>query len=365
MRLHEQRSAAAGGPRPTFSVLVATYNHEAYLPEALESVEAQSFTDYELVIVDDGSTDRTPELLAAWQAEFARRRPNRVVIARTENGGQSRAYEHGLRFCEGEYVCLLDSDDRWAPRKLEAVRAAVAEHPEVGMVCHPVLVVGPDGRPTGRMRPSRARLSRGDLRAQVRRTGRTVAAVTSGLTVRSDVLRSLLPMPTTRFRFGADGYITTGASLRAPVEVIPEPLAFYRIHPTGQYVTRMLSEDGPRLAMDIHRAVASHFGLEDSLKRSSYFTRHEFAEAKLHGGAAQQLRAFARLLRATASDDDFDPATRLVLGALWTVGALAPRSLFIRLWRWFQLRHTGLDLALGARAVGRHAMPPAPATTGR
>jgi hypothetical protein len=233
------------------------------------------------------------------------------------------------------------------------------------LICRPVLVSGPAGRLTGRVRPSRARLSRGDLRAQVRRTGRTVAAVTSGVTLRSDVLRSLLPMPTTSFRFGADGYLTMGASLRAPVEVIAEPLAHYRIHPTGQYVTRMLSEDGPRLAMDLARVVARHLGLEESLTRNSYFTRHELAEAKLHGGGLQQLRAFARLLRATACDEDFEPGTRIALGAFWMVCLAAPRHLFLRLWRWFQLRHTGLDLVLGARPRPPEATPPAGIAAGR
>lgn len=328
--------------RPTFSVLVATYNHEAYLLQALESVAAQSFKDYEVVIIDDGSTDRTPELLAAWKEEFSARCSNRVVILRTENGGQSRAYEHGLAVCEGQYISLLDSDDRWMPDKLEAVHAVAADRPAAAMICHPVFIVDAEGAATGHIRPRLARLSHGDLRVRVRRTGRTVAAVTSGVTVRAQVLRELLPIPIKKFPFGADGYITTGASLRGSVEVVGRPLAWYRVHPKGQYVRRMLSEDGPRLAMEVHSVVARHLGIEEGLTRSSYFTRHAFADAKFHAGLPQQLRAYGRLLRATALDDAFGLPARIALSLFWTVCLAAPRAQFLGVWRWFQLRHVGL-----------------------
>jgi glycosyltransferase involved in cell wall biosynthesis len=334
-------NAPMHGLQPAFSVLIATYNHEAYLLEALESVATQSFKDYEIVIIDDGSTDRTPELLAAWKAEFAARRSNRVVIVRTENGGQSRAYEHGLYFCEGQYISLLDSDDRWMPDKLEAVHEVAINRPAAVMICHPVAVMNHGGTPTGQIRPSRAQLSQGDLRARIRRTGRTVAAVTSGVTIRANVLRELLPMPTKRFSFGADGYITTGASLRGPVEVVRRPLALYRVHPSGQYFARMLSKHGPRLTMEHQLVVARHFGLENAIRRSSYFGRHAFAAAKLEGEFLEQVRSYGCLVRSTVLDEAFTVPERLALAAFWTVCLAIPRRSFFRLWKWFQLWHIG------------------------
>jgi glycosyltransferase involved in cell wall biosynthesis len=328
---------------PTFSVLIATYNHASYVMEALESVAAQGFTDYEVVVVDDGSTDETASTLAAWVRSYTRRFPNRVVISRIANQGQSGAYEHGLDLCTGRYVALLDSDDHWLPAKLEAVHHVVTTDPDAALIVHPVLVMGPNGTLTGRVRPSQAALSRGDLRERIRRTGRTVAAVTSGVTVRSDVLRALLPMPTKGFRFGADGYITLGASLRGTVEVIPKPLALYRIHPSGQYVARMLSEHGPRLTMEHQLIVARHFGLENAIRRSSYFGRHAFAAAKLEGDFLEQVRSYGRLLRSTALDESFSLPARLALAAFWTACLATPRRSFFELWKWFQLWHTGAD----------------------
>jgi glycosyltransferase involved in cell wall biosynthesis len=327
---------------PMFSVLIATYNHAQYICEALDSVSAQSFADYEIIVVDDGSSDNTSAVVDHWIRNFTARNTQRVVLLRTENGGQSAALEHGIGFSTGKYICLLDSDDRWLATKLEAVRQIAVEQPDAVMICHPVVIMGPAGEATGRIRPSRAKLSGGDLRARVRQTGRSVAAVTSGVVIREDVLQELLPFPTKSFRFGADGYITTGASLRGRVATTDEPLAMYRIHPDGQYFRRMLSEDGPRLAMELHRTIARHLGIEQNLHRSSYFARHVFAERKLHGSAREQVHAYANVLRATLGDDAFTIRARLTLIAFWTASLMAPRRLFLSLWRSFQLRHMGL-----------------------
>jgi hypothetical protein len=206
--------------------------------------------------------------------------------------------------------------------------------------------MGPTGIPTSQLRPHRAALSRGALREQILRTGRIVAAVTSGVTVRADVLRALVPMPTREFRFGADGYITTAAGLAGNVVALQKALAMYRLHPGGQYVRRMLSDEGPRLAMEIHTTVARHLGFEDGLKRSSYFTRHAFAAAKFHGAAAEQLTSYQRLIRATVLDATFSLAARLALVVFWTLCLVVPRTWFRRLWLAFQRRHTGIDRAL-------------------
>lgn len=345
---------------PFFSILIATYNQAEYIAETLASVEAQTFTDYELIIVDDGSTDGTAERMSAWIEKFHRTHANRVVVSRIENSGQSAAMEHGFEFCAGEYICLLDSDDRWLPEKLAEVHRIASQDPTAGMIGHPVYVIGPDGRRTGDVRPKRARLSEGDLRKQVRRTTRQVAAATSGVVIRADVFRSLLPMPTRGFRSGADSYLTFGASLSAPVRVIAEPLAEYRLHPEGQYLQRMMTVEGLSRTVMLQRAIADHFGLEAVARRNSFFARNEFAAAKLGGNFRRQLRTFSGLAFATLLDGSFALTQRLVLLGYWTVCMLAPSALFVRLWRTFQLRQTGYDKVLqlsSNKAHGARALP--------
>jgi glycosyltransferase involved in cell wall biosynthesis len=126
---------------PLVSVVVPTFNRAYCLAQALESALAQSHRDLELVVVDDGSIDATPDLLAA----FAERDP-RVRLARQPNLGVAAARNHGLRLARGAYIALLDSDDVWVPWKLEAQLAVLEGLPEAGMVWTDLTAVDPVGR---------------------------------------------------------------------------------------------------------------------------------------------------------------------------------------------------------------------------
>ncbi|MGH7498272.1 MAG: glycosyltransferase family 2 protein [Gemmatimonadales bacterium] len=319
---------------------MAAHNHADYVVEALASAGRQSNRDFEVVVVDDGSTDATADRIASWMADFTRSHQNPVRLHRIRNSGQSAAMAHGFGDCRGRYICLLDSDDRWLENKLEEVQRAAEAAPDAGMIVHPMHVIDSLGRRTGQVRPLRARLSNGDCRDALRRTGRHVAPGTSGVVIRSDIFARLVPMPTSTFPFGADAYLTFGATLLAPVRALSEPLAEYRIHSSGQYLRRMVTEEGLTRTCEFQRTIAGHFGLEAVLQRNSYFMRNVFALGKLKGGYGSQLAAYRSLIGATAHDDSFRPEVRLLLNAFWSVCFLAPRPVFLRLWRRFQLMQT-------------------------
>lgn len=339
--IHPIHPPAEPRTTPMFSVLIATFNQSGFILETLEAVAGQICSDYELVIVNDGSTDDTEERVSSWIRRFSRNHPNRVVLSTTPNGGQSAAFEHGFGLCSGRWIALLDSDDRWLPEKLQSVADVIATDPTSGMIVHPLYVIDASGRRTGDIRPKRARLSEGDLREQMRATARHVAPATSAVAIRADVFRELLPMPTKQFPSAADSYLTFGATLLAPVHVIWEPLAEYRMHPGGQYLQRMLSPDGLRRSVEIQLAIVRHFGLEDAARRSSFFSRNVFALAKLQGGISEVLASYRSLIRATVRDRSFSGTTRASLLAYWTICLLSPRPAFRRLWRAFQLSQTG------------------------
>jgi len=102
------------------SVIVPIYQVEAYLPRCLDSILAQTFTDYELILVNDGTKDGCPQIMQAY-AE----RDSRIRLVHKENGGLSSARNAGLDVAQGEYIAFLDSDDYAAPNWLEdIVRAA-------------------------------------------------------------------------------------------------------------------------------------------------------------------------------------------------------------------------------------------------
>lgn len=344
------RGGSQAGAVPQFSVLIATYNQAEYLAETLDTVAAQTCGDYEVVVVNDGSSDDTEVVLAAWAERFRQGHANRVAALTTANGGQSAAMEHGFSTCRGQWVCLLDSDDRWLPHKLERLAEAISATPGAGMVHHPLYVIDNKGERTGDIRPKRARLSDGDLRAEIRRTSRIVAPATSGMVLRADIFAQLVPMPTKAFRTAADMYLALGAGLLTPVRALEEPLAEYRMHPEGQHVRTMLSPDGLGRWVALQQVLVRHFGIEEGAERNSYFVRHDFALAKLRDGVSSQAREFRRLIRATWLDHSFGLREKVLFTGYWTLCALAPRAVFRRLWRGFQMKQTGFD-KIGLPAV--------------
>ena len=107
--------------KPTVSVIIPTYNRAWSLPETLESVLNQTFQDFELIVVDDGSTDGTAALLRQFP---------QIRSCRQDNQGVSVARNCGLRMARGELICFLDSDDRWLENKLQAQIDWMQSHPE-------------------------------------------------------------------------------------------------------------------------------------------------------------------------------------------------------------------------------------------
>lgn len=105
---------------PLFSVIIPTFNRADFLRQTLESVRRQTFTDYEVIVVDDGSTDDT----AAWLSEAA----SKVKLITQQNSGPGIARNKGAEQAQGVYLAFLDSDDLWFPWTLEAVAELIAEH---------------------------------------------------------------------------------------------------------------------------------------------------------------------------------------------------------------------------------------------
>lgn len=134
-----------GGTHPRVTVLLAVYNGGAYLREAVDSVLSQTYRDFELVIVDDGSTDGSIEALPA--------DPRIHVLHNERNIGQIPSLNRGLEKAMGEYVARLDHDDICLPRRLERQVELLAALPEVALAATWVDIVETDGRLWARARP--------------------------------------------------------------------------------------------------------------------------------------------------------------------------------------------------------------------
>jgi glycosyltransferase involved in cell wall biosynthesis len=141
------------GVRPLVSVIMAAYNVEPFIGAAIDSVRSQTFSDLELLVVDDGSTDGTARV-----AEQHTRSDPRVRLLRQENRGLSAARNVALRHSRGEYIAILDSDDAWTPSFLAAQVDILQRRPEVDIVTGNAWLLGgslhgrtacpsPDARP--------------------------------------------------------------------------------------------------------------------------------------------------------------------------------------------------------------------------
>ncbi len=124
---------------PVVSVITPTYNRAELLSIALDGVSAQTFRDYEVIVVDDGSTDGTADLIAS------RDQPIRYVWQ--ENCGVAEARNRALSLAQADLVAFLDSDDVWRPRFLEATVGLLHEHPDVALAYSDFISVDADGRP--------------------------------------------------------------------------------------------------------------------------------------------------------------------------------------------------------------------------
>lgn len=126
---------------PLVSVIIPAYNSAAYTVETVESVLAQTYRNFEVIVVDDGSTDHTREALAPYA--------DRIHYLYKSNGGACSARNEGIRHAKGEYIACLDCDDLWLPDKLEYSLPVLEQNPDMGFVFSLCYTIDSVGKITG------------------------------------------------------------------------------------------------------------------------------------------------------------------------------------------------------------------------
>lgn len=127
--------------KPLVSIVMPAYNAEPYISEAISSVLAQSVSDFELIVIDDCSTDTTQEIIA----DFVKRDHRVILVVNEQNMGVARTRNRGLELCQGRFVALLDSDDYWQPFFLEKMTAR-AEETEADIIYCSYALVDEEGK---------------------------------------------------------------------------------------------------------------------------------------------------------------------------------------------------------------------------
>ena len=203
---------------PLVSVIIGNYNYGNFLAEAINSVLQQTYRHFELIIVDDGSTDRSREVIESFK--------DRSIAIFQPNSGQGEAFNVAIARSKGEIICFLDADDYYHPDKLSKIVTAFRTHPQWVQISHGRIAVDRRGNSIGLGSKTH---NQGDVSRLLLRWGRYAMGITSALAYRRQVLERVLPIPTQRNE-AADTYLTAAVPFYGQVGCIDEALMFYRIH---------------------------------------------------------------------------------------------------------------------------------------
>ena len=200
---------------PLVSVIVPIYNRPNHIAPIIETVKKQTWNNWELIFVDDASTDTT------WQEleKIAKTNSSIRIIRRKKNGGVAAARNTGIRESKGEYIALLDSDDRWLPKKLEKQVAMFEQNQKIGMVYTGVTIVGNYG-----LRRNKRAVLQGNLATIARTTN--IAGSPSRVMIRKSVLDDVglfdEELPSLEDR---DMWLRIAQ--KYPIGVVPDPMVEY------------------------------------------------------------------------------------------------------------------------------------------
>jgi glycosyltransferase involved in cell wall biosynthesis len=268
------------GSRISVSVIIPTYNRAALLAAAIDSVLSQSCVPDEILVVDDGSTDETPEVLSRYG------RPVRVI--RQENRGRSAARNAGLQAATTDAVIFLDSDDLMMPQCVQRCRQVLGERPAVGVVYTDAYLCDGDGRPVGRY---------SELLPGRRPSGMVLAELMrrNFLTVTSMVRRSCLGA--LAFDEGMECHEDTDLwrrlAVRCQFHYLDEPLLCYRLHEEMTSATRRADMLAAETEVQRRIMAMPEFGRLSRRERSRAYCVHGIKQAML-GETGESRRFFLR-----------------------------------------------------------------------
>ncbi len=201
------------------SVIVTSYNYAPYVRQAIDSVLAQTFEGFQLIVVDDGSKDDSLDILNSYS-------DSRMRVISQENSGQATAWNRAYKHCTGDLIFFLDSDDWWIPTKLEKmVKMYEASGNAYAVLQHNLTVL------RDRIEyPYRRILPSGDCFSDMKATGRISYFVTSsGLCLPRWVCEKIFPIPE-ELRISPDAYLTRTAFVYGSVLSVPDCLGYLRLH---------------------------------------------------------------------------------------------------------------------------------------
>jgi glycosyltransferase involved in cell wall biosynthesis len=289
----------------TVDVIIPAFNAARYLPAAIESVISQTFDDWRILLVDDGSTDNTSEVVVS----FLDRMGTKIRYIKQDNGGVSAARNTAIQASTAEFLALLDADDVWLPRRLAESVKVLMERPEAGLAYGLIQGIDPEGRlgSTWAGNPAHAE---GHIAPYIYM--RTVELPSPTITLRRRCIDEVGAFDET-LRVSEDRDLWLRIALRYEVAFVPAVLAYYRGTPGS------LSGDPKKMLQAQLQFIRKHHGakgcgLGPRQAAMGRCYKQQAENLKMRGRASAALRSS---LRAVAlyplSIDNFRTAASLLL----------------------------------------------------
>ena len=222
-------------PTPLVSIIINNYNYARYLGQAIDSALGQCYAPVEVIVVDDGSTDDSRQVMGRYAG--------RLTPVFKDNGGQASAFNAGFARSRGEVIIFLDADDVLCPHVAGAVVGALQANPGAVKVHFRLEIIDASGCGTGQVRPPwHQPLPSGDLRGLLRTCPDDIRwQPTSGNAFTASVLRRVFPVPEAVYAICADYYLVNLPPLFGTVVALAEAGGGYRVHGANSHHTASFS----------------------------------------------------------------------------------------------------------------------------
>lgn len=228
---------------PLVSIIVNNYNYGQFLNEAIRSALNQTHPRVEVVVVDDGSTDNSRQIIANYE--------DQIIPVLKNNGGQASACNAGFAVSQGEIVIFLDADDYLFPHAVE--RVVAAWNPDLVKVHFRLQQIDALGNPLDVYPPQRKSLDSGVVWPTLLHRARYVTPTMSGNSFSREMLNQLLPITEALWPLReADAYLQTSVPFHGRIGSVDEVLGAYRIHESNAWSLTTLSSDGFRTHLKQH-----------------------------------------------------------------------------------------------------------------
>lgn len=320
-----------------FSVVIPLYNKGAYIEQTIDSVLAQSQSDFEIIVVNDGSHDEGPAAVAAMH-------DRRIRLVHQANAGVAVARNHGISIARGQWIAFLDADDVWRPEYLAVQCASIASCPEAGAVATGFYAASDLSEWTAAARVEFAPTPYEIIRDLPGRWMQSSPFFTSSIAVRTDVLKAMPHCFAPGESVGEDLDLWFRIAEKYPIALVAAPLVAYRLDTAGSLsASHARNAVAPYLVRMRERARSGQMSPGSARSALRYFAQSEITlsrQALIEGD-----RASARSWLVSACPQGF----RIRRWWVTLVFVITPAAL-VRRWEAWRLARTALSVPGNSRA---------------